>query len=86
MEGSTNKFMVGCWMRKHDNVNFYLINDSYGRQEQKVNNDELRDVVESDPSQSATKLVYTFKVSKHTIFKHLVEIHKIKKLISQYTV
>ncbi|EZA60746.1 Histone-lysine N-methyltransferase SETMAR, partial [Ooceraea biroi] len=50
------------------------------RPKTKVDNDHLRAVVESDPSQSTRELASIFNVSIPTILVHLAAIGKIKKL------
>lgn len=79
-EGSTTRATVNNWFQKFKDGNFDLANQPRGRPESKVNNDELKAVVESDPSQSTRVLASTFGVSVPTILKHLDEIGKKKKL------
>ncbi|XP_026823537.1 histone-lysine N-methyltransferase SETMAR-like, partial [Ooceraea biroi] len=59
---------------------FSLANEPRGRPKTKVDNDHLRAVVESDPSQSTRELASIFNVSIPTILVHLAAIGKIKKL------
>ena len=78
-EGSTNKATVGRWFSKFTKWNFDLNDEPRGKPEPKVNNEELRAKVESDPSQTAAELAQIFKVSKPTILQNQYAIHKIKK-------
>ncbi|RLU15485.1 hypothetical protein DMN91_012479 [Ooceraea biroi] len=65
------------WQKDGD---FSLANEPRGRPKTKVDNDHLRAVVESDPSQSTRELASIFNVSIPTILVHLAAIGKIKKL------
>ncbi|RLU24789.1 hypothetical protein DMN91_002879 [Ooceraea biroi] len=51
-EGSTTKATVGNWFKNFRDGDFSLANEPRGRPKTKVDNDHLRAVVESDPSQS----------------------------------
>ncbi|RLU23373.1 hypothetical protein DMN91_003577 [Ooceraea biroi] len=51
-EGSTTKATVGNWFKNFRDGYFSLANEPRGRPKTKVDNDHLRAVVESDPSQS----------------------------------
>ncbi|RLU21334.1 hypothetical protein DMN91_005707 [Ooceraea biroi] len=50
-EGSTTKATVGNWFKNLRDGDFSLANEPRGRPKTKVDNDHLRAVVESDPSQ-----------------------------------
>ncbi|RLU22725.1 hypothetical protein DMN91_005003 [Ooceraea biroi] len=50
-EGSTTKATVGNWFKNFKDGDFSLANEPRGRPKTKVDNDHLRAVVESDPSQ-----------------------------------
>ncbi|EZA62492.1 Histone-lysine N-methyltransferase SETMAR [Ooceraea biroi] len=58
---------------------FSLANEPRGRPKTKVDNDHLRAVVESDPSQSTRELASIFNVSIPTILVHLAAIDKADK-------
>ncbi|RLU15284.1 hypothetical protein DMN91_012278 [Ooceraea biroi] len=79
-EGSTTKATVGNWFKNFRDGDFSLANEPRGRPKTRVDNDHLRAVVESDPSQSTRELASIFNVSKPTILVHLAAIDKIKKL------
>ncbi|XP_026828885.1 histone-lysine N-methyltransferase SETMAR-like [Ooceraea biroi] len=79
-EGSTTKATVGNWFKNFRDGDFSLANEPRGRPKTKVDNDHLRAVVESDPSQSTRELASIFNVSIPTILVHLAAIGKIKKL------
>lgn len=79
-EGSTNKSTVADWFKKFKKGDFSLENEPRGKPEVKVNNEDLKAVVERDPTQSAAELASQFKVSKKTMLVHLAEIGKKKKL------
>jgi len=79
-EDSTNKATIGRWFSKFTKGNFDLSYEPREKPEPKVNNEEFRATVESDPSQTAAELAQIFKVSKPTILQHPYAIHKIKKL------
>ncbi|CAI9719933.1 Hypothetical predicted protein [Octopus vulgaris] len=71
---------VSNWFAKFRSGNFDLTNEQRGQPETKVENDKLKAIVESDPSQSACELSLLFGVSKQTILTHLLQIGKMKKL------
>ncbi|RLU15475.1 hypothetical protein DMN91_012469 [Ooceraea biroi] len=73
-EGSTTKATVGNWFKNFRDGDFSLANEPRGRPKTKVDNDHLRAVVESDPSQSTRELASIFNVSIPTILVHLVAI------------
>ncbi len=79
-EGSTTKTTVSNWWKKFRDGDFSLANEPRGRPKTKVDDDHLRAVVESDPSQSTRELASIFSVSIPTILAHLAEIGKVKKL------
>ncbi|RLU15559.1 hypothetical protein DMN91_012553 [Ooceraea biroi] len=66
-EGSTTKATVGNWFKHFRDGDFSLANEPRGRPKTKVDNDHLRAVVESDPSQSTRELASIFNVSIPTI-------------------
>ncbi|RLU21316.1 hypothetical protein DMN91_005689 [Ooceraea biroi] len=66
-EGSTTKATVGNWFKNFRDGDFSLANEPRGRPKTKVDNDHLRAVVESDPSQSTRELASIFNVSILTI-------------------
>ncbi|RLU22851.1 hypothetical protein DMN91_005129 [Ooceraea biroi] len=73
-EGSTTKATVGDWFKNFRDGDFSLANEPRGRPKTKVDNDHLRAVVESDPSQSTRELASIFNVSIPTILVHLAAI------------
>ncbi|RLU15552.1 hypothetical protein DMN91_012546 [Ooceraea biroi] len=73
-EGSTTKATVGNWFKNFRDADFSLANEPRGRPKTKVDNDHLRAVVESDPSQSTRELASIFNVSIPTILVHLAAI------------
>jgi histone-lysine N-methyltransferase SETMAR len=75
-----NERTVRDWFVKFRSGSFDLHNQPRGRPETKLDNDELKALVESDPAQSARELALKFNVSKATILAHLHEIGKVKKL------
>ncbi|RLU15287.1 hypothetical protein DMN91_012281, partial [Ooceraea biroi] len=66
-EGSTTKATVGNWSKNFRDGDFSLANEPRERPKTKVDNDHLRAVVESDPSQSTRELASIFNVSIPTI-------------------
>ncbi|RLU15240.1 hypothetical protein DMN91_012234 [Ooceraea biroi] len=72
--GSTTKATVGNWFKNFRDGDFSLANEPRGRPKTKVDNDHLRAVVESDPSQSTRELASIFNVSISTILVHLAAI------------
>ncbi|RLU19927.1 hypothetical protein DMN91_008486 [Ooceraea biroi] len=76
-EGSTTKATVGNWFKNFRDGDFSLANEPRGRPKTKVDNDHLRAVVESDPSQSTRELASIFNVSIPTILVHLAAIGRI---------
>ena len=79
-EGSSSHSTVLFWFAKFRSGEFSLKNEPRGRPQSKVNNDELKAIVESDTSQTTRGLVSKFGVSIRTILDHLRQINKIKKL------
>ncbi|RLU20188.1 hypothetical protein DMN91_006795 [Ooceraea biroi] len=73
-EGSTTKATVGNWFKNFRDGDFSLADEPRGRPKTKVDNDHLRAVVESDPSQSTRELASIFNVSIPTISVHLAAI------------
>ncbi|RLU15305.1 hypothetical protein DMN91_012299, partial [Ooceraea biroi] len=73
-EGSTTKATMGNWFKNFRDGDFSLANEPRGRPKTKVDNDHLRAVVESDPSQSTRELASIFNVSIPTILVHLAAI------------
>ncbi|RLU17491.1 hypothetical protein DMN91_009726 [Ooceraea biroi] len=73
-EGSTTKATMGNWFKNFRDGDFSLANEPRGRPKTKVDNDHLRAVVESDPSQSTRELASIFNVSILTILVHLAAI------------
>ncbi|RLU24878.1 hypothetical protein DMN91_002969 [Ooceraea biroi] len=59
-EGSTTKATVGNWFKTFRDGDFSLANEPRGRPKTKVDNDHLRAVVESDPSQNLSPTDYHF--------------------------
>ncbi|RLU22157.1 hypothetical protein DMN91_006537 [Ooceraea biroi] len=59
-EGSTTKATVGNWFKNFRDGDFSLANEPRGRPKTKVDNDHLRAVVESDPSQNLSPTDYHF--------------------------
>lgn len=79
-ENTANERTVRFWFNRFRSGNFDLKNESRGRPATKVNNDELKAIVEADPCQTTKELAAWFDVSLPTILTHLHEIGKIKKL------
>lgn len=80
----TTQQTVSNWFAKFRTGNFDLTNEPRGCPESKVNNDELKVTVESDPSQRAYELSLEFGVSKETVLTHLAQIGKVKIWISGF--
>lgn len=78
--GTASERTVRFWFDRFRSVNFDVINEPRGRPETKVDNDELKAIVEADSSQTTSELAAAFNVSDKTIFIHLRQIGKIKKL------
>lgn len=77
---TTNERTVRFWFNRFRSGNFNLENEPRGRPETKVDNDELKAIVEADPSQTTSGLAARFDVSIKTILVHLDQIGKVKKL------
>lgn len=71
---------VHYWFNRFKTGNFELKNEPRGRPVTIVDNDELKAIVEADPTQSTAELAAGFGVSVKTTLKHLRQIGKIKKL------
>ena len=85
-EGSTSRSIVSFWFAKLRSGDFSLENEPSGRSQSKVNNDELKAIVESDTSQTTRELESKFGVSIPNILDHLGEINKVKKFGGAATV
>lgn len=79
-DSAPNQSTISRWFTKFKSGDFDLDNMPRGRPDTKVNNDELKDVVERNTSQSTAELAAMFKVSIPTILEHLQQINKVKKL------
>ncbi|XP_053428824.1 histone-lysine N-methyltransferase SETMAR-like [Nycticebus coucang] len=75
-----NERTVRRWFEKFRSGDFNLENKPRGRPETKVDNDELKAVVEANPSQPTQELAARFDVTIPTILDHLKQIGKVKKL------
>ncbi|XP_045448204.1 histone-lysine N-methyltransferase SETMAR-like [Melitaea cinxia] len=78
-EGTANERTVRFWFKRFCDGNFDLKNEPRGRPPTQVNNNELKEMVEADPSQTTQKLAAWFNVTLPTILTHLRQINKIKK-------
>ncbi|XP_075858554.1 TATA box-binding protein-associated factor RNA polymerase I subunit D isoform X1 [Microcebus murinus] len=75
-----NERTVCLWFEKFRSGDFNLENEPHGRPETKVDNDELKTLVEENPSQPTCDLAAKFDVTIPTILDHLKQIDKINKL------
>ncbi|XP_025155728.1 histone-lysine N-methyltransferase SETMAR-like, partial [Harpegnathos saltator] len=75
-EDVANKRTVHRWFEKFRSGDFNVENEPCGRLETKVNNDELKAVVEADISQTTRELAARFNVTIPTILDHLKQIGK----------
>lgn len=71
---------VRFWFQRFRSGNFDLQNKPRGRPETQVDNEELKAIVEADPSQTTSELAAGCDVSDKTVLIHLKQIGKIKKL------
>lgn len=78
--GTANERTVRFWFQRFSSGNFNLHNEPRGRPDTQVKNEELKAIVEADPSQTTSELAAAFGVSDKTILIHLRQIGKIKKL------
>jgi hypothetical protein len=76
-EGPANERIVRFWFKCFRDGNFDLKNEPRERPPTQVNNDELREMVEADPSQTTQEMTW-FNVTLPTILTHLHQINKIK--------
>ncbi|EYC32644.1 hypothetical protein Y032_0482g2274 [Ancylostoma ceylanicum] len=79
-KGAASERTVCRWFKKFRSGDFNLENEPRGRPEVKVDNEELKAVVEADTSQTSRELSVRFGVSKQTMLDHLSQIGKVKKL------
>lgn len=79
-DNSTNQHTVGHWFAKFRSGDFSLENEPRGRPEVRVDNNELKAIVEANPYQTTRELAAKFDVSIPTILDHLRQINKVKKL------
>lgn len=78
-EGTANERTVRFWFKHFRDGNFDLKNEPRGRPPTQVNNNELKEMVEADPSQTTQELAAWFNVTLPTRSTHLRQINKIKK-------
>ena len=79
-EDSTSHSIVSFWFAKFHSGDFSLENEPRGRPQPKVNNDELKAIVEIDTFQTTRELASKFSVSIPTMLDHLRQSNKVKKL------
>lgn len=79
-EATAKENTVRYWFQRFRSGNFDLQNKPRGRPETQVDNEELKAIVEADPSQTTSELAAGFGVSDKTILIHLKQIGKVKKL------
>ena len=79
-DDAPNKSTISRWFEKFRSGDFCLENETRGRPETKICNDDFRAVVESDTRQTTKELATRFGVSIPTILVHLRQINKVKKL------
>jgi histone-lysine N-methyltransferase SETMAR len=78
--GVAKENTVRFWFQRFRSGNFDLQNKPRGRPETKVDNEELKAIVEADPSQTTSELAAGCGVSDKTVLIHLKQIGKVKKL------
>ncbi|KAJ0183742.1 hypothetical protein K1T71_000165 [Dendrolimus kikuchii] len=76
----THKEGMRFWFQRFRSGNFDLQNKPRGRPETKVDNAELKAIVEADPSQTTFEIAAGCGVSDKTVLIHLKQIGKVKKL------
>jgi hypothetical protein len=74
------KITVRFWYERFCSGNFALQNKPHGRPETQFSNEELKAIVETDPSQITSELAAGCGVCNKTVLIHLKQIGKIKKL------
>ncbi|CAG9136399.1 unnamed protein product [Plutella xylostella] len=77
-DGVAKENTVRFWFQRFRSGNFDLQNKPRGRPETKVDNEELKAIVEADPSQTTSELAAGSGVSDKTILIHLKQIGKVK--------
>ena len=78
--GVAKENTVRFWFQRFRSGNFDLQNKPRGRLESKVDNEELKAIVDADPSQTTSELAAGCGVSDKTVLIHLKQIGKVKKL------
>ena len=79
-QGSTSHSTVSFCFAKFCSGDFRLENEPCGRPRPKINNDELKAIVESDTFQTTRELASKFGVTIPTVYYHMRQINKVKKL------
>ncbi|GAV06446.1 hypothetical protein RvY_16437 [Ramazzottius varieornatus] len=79
-EETADKMTVGRWFGRFRSEDFSLEDRPHGRPKLKVDNEVLKTLVESDPSQTTVQLSRHFGVSPRTITEHLHDLGKVRKL------
>ncbi|KAJ0170190.1 hypothetical protein K1T71_014118 [Dendrolimus kikuchii] len=72
--------IVRFWFQRFRSGNFDLQNKPRERPETKVDNAELKAIVEADPSQTTSEIAAGFGVCDKPVLIHLKQIGKVKKL------
>ncbi|KAL0893266.1 hypothetical protein ABMA27_014864 [Loxostege sticticalis] len=75
--GVAKESTVRFWFQRFRSENFDLQNQPHRRPETKVENEELKAIVEADPSQSTSEIAAGFGVSDKTVFINLKQIGKL---------
>ncbi|KAJ0172710.1 hypothetical protein K1T71_011849 [Dendrolimus kikuchii] len=78
--GVAKENTVRFWFQRFRSRNFDQQNKPRGRPETKVDNAELKAIVEADPSQTTSEIAAGCGVSDKTVLIHLKQIGKVKKL------
>uniref|UniRef100_A0A0K0FJL3 Histone-lysine N-methyltransferase SETMAR (inferred by orthology to a human protein) n=1 Tax=Strongyloides venezuelensis TaxID=75913 RepID=A0A0K0FJL3_STRVS len=79
-EGFVNPLTVQRWFKRFREGNEDLENEDRGRPASVVDNDHLRTIIEADSKQTVRRILEDLEVSKDTVFRHLKQIGKTKKI------
>lgn len=79
-DNSSNIKNAQYWFRKFRSGNFSLINEPRGKPPSRIDNEQLRTSVESNPRTNIRKLGSELGISHMTVSRNLKKIGKVKKL------
>ena len=78
--GTANECTVQWWFKKFCKGDESLEDEEHSGWPSKVDNDQLRAIIEADPLKTSQEVPQEFNISQSMVFWHLNQIGKVKKL------